>query len=263
MWVRAVGMTYLREGVCNHMKLSAAIMAHPARKDHVDSMVEALDVNGRKFTVTWDEHGEGLWANARQAWMSYDPAADYHLVLQDDVLPCRDLLAGTENAIEMLAGDPGSCLSLFCGYKDTEHAINDYKTWVWSKVAASAQALAIPTDAIDDWLDWCDVNVDPLCFTDDYRLSMYMLATNRKMYYTAPSLVEHVGHDRSLLGQIGKKQIWGVRMASVFLGEDSSASEIDWDPVNNARRVAFGNGYFYEKWYMGPGKWSDVLKEQK
>ena len=87
------------------VRLSAAVMAHPSREAMVAELVDALD---RPVEVVWDEindrHDTGL-----RALRAADRSCTHHLVIQDDVVPCRDLLAGAERALCAVPdGQPGS-----------------------------------------------------------------------------------------------------------------------------------------------------------
>src|SRR5690606_5759806 len=78
------------------VRVSVAVMAHPDRAGFVDELCGRLD---RDPTVVWDEIGD-VWHTGRRAMLAYDPDADYHLVIQDDAVVCRDLVAGVEKALE-------------------------------------------------------------------------------------------------------------------------------------------------------------------
>lgn len=243
-------------------RLSVAIMAHPSRSKNVYEMVNSLDLDNRSLTVQMDDMEEGLWPNARRAWLSYDLEADYHLVLQDDLLLCEDLLIGTELAIKKLQPEPGACVSLFLGLKAIQYAVESGRTWVRSRIARSAQALILPTESVEDAIGWCDLNTDPLCFTDDYRISMWMLARGHAMYYAAPCLVEHLGNSSSLVGPVNRKDAETTRRAGVFVGHGKSAFDVDWQHSSRAVRGQFGDPGFYHTWYVGPGEWKDVIGER-
>ena len=99
------------------MKLSASIMAHPDRAPYVDELTDAL---GRWVTVHWDQEGppsgnaDRVWRTARGAWLQHDPAADFHLLLQDDALVSHHLLTGLEQALEHVP--PGAIILYEANY---------------------------------------------------------------------------------------------------------------------------------------------------
>ena len=81
-------------------------MAHPRREGMVQQLLDELD---RPVPVVWDQindrHDTGI-----RAIEAFDPTASHHLVLQDDVLVCRDLLAGIERALRYIPQDEPMCL---------------------------------------------------------------------------------------------------------------------------------------------------------
>src|SRR5690606_32431577 len=87
------------------LRLSAAIMAHPIRKEQVKELQAMLD---RPVPVAWGPNPEPSpdpqrrWATRRAAWELHDPTADWHLVIQDDAIVCQDFLAGLEAALTEL-----------------------------------------------------------------------------------------------------------------------------------------------------------------
>src|SRR5690606_41294274 len=85
--------------------LSAALMAGERRALWVNELLDSLD---RPAPVAWDRHNS-VWDTGSRAWELYDPAADWHLGLQDDVLVVPDLLAPTEALPDGLEHEgPGS-----------------------------------------------------------------------------------------------------------------------------------------------------------
>lgn len=205
-------------------KLSIAVMAHPKRRDHVEQMIPKLDIGKRSFQVVYDHHSEGLWANAQRAWRAYDPKATHHLVIQDDLAVCKDLIAGAEKA---LAVAPRGVVSLFSGSGMIKDALERDVSWAVTPTVSWAQALTLPVDMIEPWLDWCLVNVRQHYKYDDARLAMYCLEHDLRVWHTCPTLVEHLGAAESLIG--GAASIGGrPRHGVAFIGEDRSALEIDW-----------------------------------
>src|SRR5699024_10684327 len=87
------------------MKLSAAHMAHRRRRVEAERLQNALDRPVPSIYDTVREPSKDpaqRWATGRRAWEKYDPAADWHMVIQDDALVCDDLIAGLEVALNEL-----------------------------------------------------------------------------------------------------------------------------------------------------------------
>src|SRR5690606_19690521 len=87
------------------MRLSAAIMVYPVRQASAEQVQASLD---RHVPIIYDENPVPSadkmqrWKVGRRCWEAADPDADWHLVLQDDVLVSQNLLAGLEQALQQL-----------------------------------------------------------------------------------------------------------------------------------------------------------------
>lgn len=210
------------------VRLSIAIMMHPSRHEHVERMIAALNFNrtepedSRMITVCTDLWEEGVWTNGQKAWKSHnlDPTATHHLVLQDDLLVCRDFIAGAEAALAEIPDDA------FCSFFAAYELRGEVVPWRIDTVAWG-QAIAAPASLCDEWIDWCSRHVRGEIRSYDRRFSLYTVKNHRDVWHTQPSLVEHIGAYSSLLGTGGR--VFGrERYAARFIGEDESALSIDF-----------------------------------
>lgn len=208
-------------------RLSVAIMAHPSRAEQVDRIVAALDTDP---VVVWDE-GRGLWDTARRAWLAYDPDATHHLVLQDDVLVCRDLVAGLTKAVEQVPSSPVAAFTMRYRLKPTRRA--EYaatsQSWFVDWRSLSGQAICLPVYDIPAVIKTVDRNRRN--DNDDIRIRDYYHRRGAEIWQTVPSLVEHLdaedGNHTLLDGNDRPER--GRRKAIRFIGEEASALDIDWD----------------------------------
>lgn len=206
------------------MRVSCAIMAHPARSDLVAELTTVLD---RPSTVVWDRRNEE-WDTGVRAWQAYDPDADWHLVIQDDSAVCSDLLTGLEEALEHIPA--ASVVSLYVGntrpYQNrivriVDDANRQAAAWIRMKALIWGPAIAAPVSTIDRMLEWCEDNHVP---NYDNRLARYYEQVLRwPAYFTWPSLVDH-RQVPSLL----EHDVRGKRHAHKFLGAEASALDVDW-----------------------------------
>ncbi len=123
------------------VRLSVAIPQHPCRTLMVEELMKHLDLDDRKLSVLIDHDLQGVWANSRLAWLERDPDATHHLVLEDDILPCRDLLAGIERAVSFLP-DKKTIASFFTQEPWVPDAMSRGHSWAdvpWT----TAQALVL------------------------------------------------------------------------------------------------------------------------
>lgn len=222
------------------MRLSAAIMAHPARADLVAEMQATLD---RDVPIVWDTDTgppsadkQRRWRTGRRAWETHHPDADWHIVLQDDALTSPDLIAGLEKALDHI---PDS-VNLVCPYFGTKRpsqlvvtrlareARNDDASFIRSTSLNWGVAIIARTATIDTMLHWCD---ERKSLPYDTRVGRYYRDhLHQECWYTWPSLVDH-RDGPSLISHSDNG-----RHAHLF--HQSSALELAWDgPVLADPRV--------------------------
>lgn len=181
------------------MKVSASVMAHPQRELEVGRLLSALD---RPVPVAWDDEGppsgnaDRVWRTARRGWQMADPEADWHVLLQDDAVPCADLLAGLERALAYVP--PDAVVSAYLGTgrnvpirweamaraADTAGA-----TWVRSLKVMWGVCLILPVGLIPEMIIYADRRAS---VPDDMRVAGWADKTRREVWYPWPSLVDHL-----------------------------------------------------------------------
>lgn len=195
-------------------------MAHPTRADLVQELVQSLD---RPVEVVWDRC-DSEWDTGRRAWLAHDPSADYHLVLQDDAVACRDLVAGLEAALEHVPAQ--AAVSLYLGTlrpdaRRVSIAASQADTagaaWVVMPDVKWGVALAVPTAVVSDMLATAEGSVY------DWGLRSYFAVRRWPVWCTWPSLVDH----RDVAGIVRHRvPPSGARRAHRFC--DGSALDVDW-----------------------------------
>jgi len=228
--------------------LSAAIMAHPKREHFVEELQGQLD---RDVEVVWDQRND-RWETGRRALLVYDPAATHHAVIQDDAVPCRDLLAGSERAAEVAGEHP---ISLYAGMyrpsskhramiaavtRAAEAAERVASPWMEFEGPWWGVGLVIPTADIPELVRWGDRYTETKNY--DSRIGKWYIGRGVKCWHTMPSLVDHrpATSNPSLVTHDDSPETRG-RVAHWFLGRDRSALEIDWNAAPLGIRVWFAN----------------------
>jgi hypothetical protein len=182
------------------VKLSASIMAHPDRGEWVRPLLGEL---GRlDVPVSWDAEGpasgnaDRVWRNARAAWLMHDPAADWHVLIQDDAMLCRDFLPGLARALESVPSS-GAIVSPYLGTGRrvpqrwafmVERADLAGAAWVRAEKLMWGVCIAIPTRYIAEMIAFADRRSG---VPDDMRVAGWASRTQREVWYTWPSLVDH------------------------------------------------------------------------
>jgi hypothetical protein len=213
------------------VKLSATIMAHPARERAVGELQAQLD---RELEVIWDENPVPSkdpmqrWAVGRRAWEAHDPTADWHLVIQDDVFVSKHLMAGLERALDELGKD--GLVSAYTGtgrpdqanvHRALAYATKNGYTWMTTRSLNWGPAILAPVHTIPAMLKWCS-HSSKARGNYDWRIGVYYRDVLKwRTWYTNPSLVEHRGLP-SLCGH----DTGPVRKAHRF--HEGSALDINW-----------------------------------
>lgn len=192
--------------------VSMAVVHHPSRTADAERLLSRAP-NVRVFV---DDQGRGMTHTSRRAWFAglEHPTADWHLVMEDDVLPCVDFEHVLDDALKRIPF-PVAAVSLFGISQKLREAYDNGKSWVMSSRVNWAQALVVHRTNIEPFLHfegtaefdnpyWCQ------------RLSDYAEASGFPIATTVPTLVQHVGHDRSLIGNPTKAGGQHARVSPVF-----------------------------------------------
>lgn len=208
------------------MRLSVSIMAHPDRAARVDELRAALEA---PVPVAWDTEGpptrdpERLWRTARRAWGLHDPGADWHLLLQDDVIPSPGLLGTVGRALAHVP-DP-AIVSLYIGTgrplprvweRLGAEADKAGASWIVGPRAMWGVALAVPTALLAGMVEWCDRQRG---IPDDMRVGRWARRNRLEAWFPWPSLVDHPDGE-SIIGH------GPGRRALRFAGPAAA----EWDP---------------------------------
>lgn len=204
------------------LKLSVVVMAHQKRAGYVPELLERLD---REVEVVWDRRND-RWDTGSRAMLAHDPAADYHLVLQDDAVVPPDLLAGVERALrERPAVGDGKPVSLYLGrhsaFRHAVDAMGDDVSWVTINGLNWGVGIVMPTALIGECMKWCRPRHDVPNY--DKRISRWLETKRMETWHTWPCLVNH-RESPSLVPGRGYRG----RVASRFVGEEVSALDVDW-----------------------------------
>jgi len=206
-------------------RLSIAMMAHHKREASVKRILASLD---RKCPVVWDTCDD-RHETGRRAMLAYDSASAWHAVIQDDVIPCRDLCAGLEEALRYVPDDVAVCgyAGRIPAYKrEIDRALarhrGEHVSWLVMDILHWGPLIVVPTRFIPEMIDYYDSIADVPNY--DRRISRYFhLVRKVQTWYTWPSVVEHDSGPSLVSGR------GGGRRAHNFAGADVSALDICWD----------------------------------
>jgi hypothetical protein len=173
-------------------------MAHPERAGDVHRLEHALDA---PVGIHWDREGpasgnaDRVWRQARATWEMHDPAADWHVLIQDDAIVCADLLAGLSRALEYVPAEAVVSCYLGAGRHVPRRweglaarATEQGAAWVRAEKLMWGVCIAVPVPMISGMLEWCDTRGG---IPDDMRVAGYFARSGLDTWYTWPSLVDH------------------------------------------------------------------------
>lgn len=209
------------------INLSIAIMAHRKRERHIPYLLERLPEG---TPVIWDQHND-RWDTGRRSMLAYGADATHHLVIQDDAILCRDLAEGLERALTFMPSNP---ISLYTGKVRPNHAYvanmvaqaqRTGRHWISMQGPWWGVGVCVPVEHIGPMIAFGDQRPDIANY--DLRMSRYFDAIELECLYTVPSLVTHrVGPDEPSL--VPGRGHGASRTAFRFIGEDASASSVEW-----------------------------------
>jgi hypothetical protein len=172
-------------------------MGHPKRREFIESMDKAL---GEKVPISIDI-GFGLWENCKRAWLLYDKDADYHVVLQDDAIICKDFKKKAEQFISKYNKEKRA-FNFYFGRRVSmnknilaEGITNGYIILpknMWGV------AICLPTSEIKSMIEKCDTMTH--IPQDDTRIGRYLSGKKFNIIYPMPSLIDHRSDLESLVG---------------------------------------------------------------
>lgn len=225
-------------------RVSVAIMAHPSRKHFVEQLQERFP----EAEVVWDRIGS-RWDTGRRSLLAHDESATHHFVIQDDSIPCKDLVPGICEMLKYVHEHP---ISLYTGkvrpFQRTitptvARARREGLPWMATEGPLWGPGLVFPAAHISEIVRWCDKQDVP---NYDRRIGLWYKAAKIDCYYSVPSLVDHRGVDEnpSLV-----PDRTGNRRAHWFIGADRSALEVDWSGgvarIEPVKVTLEGTGTYY------------------
>ena len=214
--------------------MSGAIMAHPRRKVWADELSAQTGL-----PIVWDQINT-VWDTAKRAWRAHDPNATHHVVIQDDAVPCLDLLPTLQVISSMYPLEP-FCLTvidyrLHGAKRDYDATVQSGAPFWYSNAAVSAVGLMLPVRDIEPMIAYGD---GYKVIHDDLKVRGFYKQQGRKLMFPIPSLLQHRNVDENPSLVPGNDGRWSDRASSTFIGEQVSGLSVNWSGVRpgQARRI--------------------------
>lgn len=231
--------------------ISAGIVCVPERIEFATQMQKELSGQlGEEYVkLCVDTQHRGSWYGHKMATRAIHPLATHHLMLEDDVIFCKDFIPVLKKCIEAV---PDEMLSLFATrvhLSKSKWAIKQGYNWYLDAYGASGLAVVMPAHFVKDFLEW-EMKCPPAMPYEDSRYWGWCRDRSHYTWNPVPHLVEHGMPMNSSLGHIFNNV---GKVAGDFLG-DGDGMSIDWtagvkelkaDP--RPKKYKWGEGT-YMKW---------------
>ena len=226
--------------------LSCAVMhvssSEPRRRSLSDMLWRvgepAIKCKWEAFKVFDDPDRKGSWWNAERCWRyGLDTGATHHLVLQDDIIPCRDFVTGV---FDVIRAYPQDVISLFSGPRKA--FAKPGIRWGESE-GPWGPAVIMPKELLGRFIFWNSLFISPDLKHDDARISLFLERMGLTAKIPFPNLVDHA----NLPSFLGHDWSNGVHCAD-FLG-DRSPHDVNWQDKTNVVRAVHSLAR-YHKWLI-------------
>lgn len=213
------------------------MMAHERRGDWARALGLHLDL-----PIVWDRVNDRHETGLRCLQEGIDSGASHWLIVQDDAIVCRDLLAG----LEVAAGAAGDrIIGLYLGNWRSENrwmavAVRQARRrgipWLAMPGPWWGVGIVVPTVHLPALTQWY---AESTLLNYDRRIERWAASAGVECWYTMPSLVEHRSGEENPSLVEGRPSL--NRRAQWFIGAEQSALSIDWtkDPMRPSNAVVW------------------------
>jgi len=184
----------------NNISISYSIMAHPSRSHFVPHLQKVLDA-----PVSWDR-GLGIWDTCKRAWNLHDHNSDYHFVIQDDAILCKNFKNRVSDFVSKFKEE--YAYQLYYGVKFRKKEIFQMfntgleRGYILHDKLMHGISIGMPVRIINDMIDHC--NTLEHIPQDDSRIQNFLLSVGIKTIFPIPSLVDHRTCDSLVGGKEGR-----------------------------------------------------------
>lgn len=211
-------------------RLSVRVMAHPKRERFIPPLLDRLGIGDDR--VVWDRRDD-RWDTGRRAMLACDSDATHHLVVQDDALMARDLIAGVERALAEIPAGTAMCLfmSRATRFWQVRSRPPRGRAWLVMHHIHWGQGIVMPTALIPTVVGWGDEH--PEVENYDIRLGRWFDENRVPVYYPWPSWMDHLPVPSLIPGRPsgGRHARWWIGERASVLDEPLNRPAVTFDPV--------------------------------
>jgi len=210
--------------------ISTVVLSAPRPNSLLPRTLESLAGAGfARCLVYYAIEPTGHWSDYRaalQASLRACPDADWHFVVEDDVVVCRELAGYLEQTLAALPADKIALCSPYCPEAYRHKARGWQPEWRQPNQSylAGSQAWIFPADFAADLIENAAV---PAKWGGDRVVGCHAGKRGRVCLYHRPSLAQHEGEESSVIYSAHRSTI---RHADDFVGE----TETPWQYVEQS-----------------------------
>lgn len=184
------------------LSISFSIMGVPERLPNIRILYKELFP---KPILCIDEQYRGLWWNANRAWLRYDPAKEYHAVIQDDVQLCKNFMERLENVMSQVSSPCYTLYQSMILHKEIRLAYKEGFNFISLDRTRTAQCIIIKTSLIRRMISWINETIKPneTNTHDDENISAWLQKHKLRAILPIPELLRHTGIFSSTIGHSG------------------------------------------------------------
>lgn len=180
------------------LRISWAMMAHPGRELQAREIADEIHrqlPEGESIGIVWDQVNNRWDTGSRAQERGLDSGADWHVVIQDDVILAGGFVNQVRQALHQVAEGP---VAFYMGRGHLEGVKSELLVrrvqraryrWLKAYGPLWGPCVAIRPADIGPMLEWCDKRKDPKNY--DLRMALYFRSRGRSCWYSMPCLVEH------------------------------------------------------------------------
>jgi hypothetical protein len=206
----------------------ARVQAHPARAHLHQALSKALSPLPTEIRVHSSDPPDP-WAGYRACLSDLPHRYSHALIVQDDVLPCRNFAAGVQAVAN---SNPEVPVCLFLGAMPSDTAARARRAWgkrlyihLGPTPFVPLVAVLWPREKAAEFLDWSE-NAGGMTRADDGNAAKWARRTKQEILVTVPSLVQHNDGEPSVKGGREHKPWAEAWRRAVLLADD--ALDYEW-----------------------------------
>lgn len=160
-------------------------MAHPKRKEWAEELSKQLDC-----PVYWDTDNT-VWNTCKGAWGLADKDSDYHFVIQDDAILCKDFKNTVKKFVEKtLKKHQNVSFQLYVGKGRGLDKVKNIMTKDYAILPNNMWGVAIglPTKLIDEMIRFGN---NYFAWQDDTKIKYFLKSKGMQTVFPVPCFVDH------------------------------------------------------------------------